>query len=146
MTSLLCSVCNRMKCLLIREMFGQLENTLFRKHGINEACFLMDFSPAPYATTRLLPSASSVTSHHFFSISHSLLPIFPNYYSSSSLPWARLALQPGERWYQHTRLRIGQWAFAQLAEERGNLSGCLEWDSHVAAFLSGIFSSPVSVS
>lgn len=117
MTSLRCSVCDRMKCLLIRETFGQIENILFCKHGIKEAGFPMDFCARPYATTRVLPSVYSVTSHHFFSISCSFLPTF------SPLPWARLAWQPGERWCQHTGVLTGQWGFAWLAEERGKLVG-----------------------
>lgn len=94
--------------LINNKMFGQTENILFCKHGFNEACFPMDLFPTPYATTRVLPSAPSVTSYHFSALSCSLLPTLLNYSRSSSLPCVRLALQLGEMWCWHTRLLTGQ--------------------------------------
>lgn len=49
----LCSIYNRTKCLLIRELFGQTENIFYSEQGINEACFLMDFHPTRDATQEL---------------------------------------------------------------------------------------------
>lgn len=82
----LCSVYNRMKCLLIGDLFGQIENILHCEHVNNEDCFLMDFPSFTLCYMQVLQSASSVTSHHSPSVF--VAPSYTHtYYSSSSLPW-----------------------------------------------------------